>query len=255
MSRQMIKILVVLAVLVAREEASMAYDNFHPEADSVLEEKGVWSQTIYKSLTTTSTEFRVWFPFPPREVFELLADTNLWKEVHSDYTDSRAMTLQQYNLVAEKRPADVKEFYALIGEESPASFHGRQAGGVWTSYAFQRLNLPWPISDRWFVIKIKNDESQAFQGEYRYDYKMLMGNGKELKGYWELLPVKGKKGWTEFRGEYKVDVGIQVPQMIGKAIFKASIKRSAEENREVLEKRAGLKPEKKKAQSAKKEAR
>lgn len=244
MNRQRIFVFVLLTFLVCGRGV-LAYDTFHPEADPVLEEKGVWSRTVYKTNSMASTEFRVWFPFPPSQVFELLIDTNRWKEIHSDYTDSRTMNLQQYNLAAEKKPASVKEFYELMGEKILPSFYGRQPGGVWTSYVFQRLNLPWPISDRWFVIKIRNDESQAFQGEYRYDYKMLTGNGKELKGYWELLPVKGKKGWTEFRGEYKVDPGMQTPQVLGKAIFRASIRRSAKENLEALEQKAGVKQEKK----------
>ena len=237
MTRRNINIFVILLVAFPffYGGGAAAYDAFHPEADPVLEEKGVWSQTIYKSNSMASTEFRVWFPHPPEKVFELLIDTNRWKEIHSDYTDSRTMNLRQFNLVLEKKPASVKEFYELVGEESFPSYHGRQKGGVWTSYVFQRLNLPWPLSDRWFVIKIRNDESQAFQGEYRYDYKMFTGNGRELKGYWKLLPVKGKKGWTEFRGEYKVDPGMQTPQVLWKAIFRASIRRSAKENLEALE--------------------
>ncbi len=181
--------------------------------------------------------FRVLFPYPPDKVWPVLIDTNSWTKVHaSDYKDSRTLDQNQFDLVVEKQPTSIKAFYELIGEQSFPSQYGRKQGQVWTSYILQRFNLPWPLKDRWVVMKIKNDETKSAQGKYRYEYKMSAGNFRELGGYWELLPAEGKPGWTEFRGEYSTDPGVSVPHFLAKNIYPSSIRRSAKENWDVMKK-------------------
>jgi len=187
--------------------------------------------------TNSRTTFRVWFPISSDRAWQVLIDTNNWKKVHpSDYTDSRTLDKNQFDLVKQKKPDSVKAFYELAGAQIFPSTMGRDAGKEWIGYNFQRFHLPWPLHDRWTVMKIKNDETKALAGRYRYDYELTVGNFKALKGYWELLPLPEKPGWTEFRGQYDSDPGIFVPQFLGKTIFKAAIKRNAKENLEVMKK-------------------
>lgn len=213
-----------------------AYDTFHPEADADLNDGKIWVETVFKEGgdTGTKTSFRIWFPHPPSKVWEVLIDTNNWKKIHQEYTDSGTMSSNQYALADTQNPANVKDFLALVGPINLPSQAGRVKNGTWTSYVYQNFNLPWPLSDRWVVMKVKNDEDNAAKGEYRYEYKMDVGNFKELKGYWELLPVPDHPNWTEYRGEYRADPGISVPHFLAKKLFKASIKRNAEENEKVL---------------------
>lgn len=232
------------SVILFLSSGASAYDVFHPEADGELKEQDTWSEVTFKkdqSNTETKTAFRVRFPFAARDVWGTLINTNEWKNIHSDYTDSRTLNRNQYELIAQKKPSSVKAFYEIIGEQTYPSEHGRIKGGTWTSYVFQRFNMPWPLKDRWNVIKIKNIESNSAQNEYRYEYKMLVGNFKELKGFWELVPVPGKPGWSEFRGEYHVDPGIDVPHFLAKNLYKSSVKRNFKENAEVLEKMGATK--------------
>ena len=219
-----------------------AYDNFHPEADQTLQNGETWVDVSfkrheYKAHTTT----RAWYPFSAGEVWRILIDTNTYKERYSDYSDSRTLDKNQFALVVQKKPDSIRGFYELVGGQNFPSEYGRKPGGVWTSYILQRFNLPWPLNDRWGVSKVKNDESQGpARGKYRYEYETPVGNFKTLKGYWELLPVPFKPGWTEFRGEYDSDPGIQYPQFLAKNIFRASMKKSVEANRKVLEKKLGV---------------
>lgn len=187
--------------------------------------------------TNSRTTFRVWFPIASDRVWQVLIDTNNWKDVHpSDYTDSRTLDKNQFDLVKQKKPDSVKAFYKLVGVQTFSSTMGRKEGKIWTHTNFQRFHLPWPLHDRWVVMKVKNDETSDSLGRYRYDYEMIAGNFKALKGYWELLPLPDKPGWTEFRGQYDSDPGIFVPQFLGRKIFRAAIKRNAKENLAVMKK-------------------
>lgn len=192
------------------------------------------SDTVFYG-TNSRTTFRVWFPVSPDRVWPVLIDTNNWKKVHpSDYKDSRTLDKNQFDRIDHEKPKNTKAFYDLMGDQEFPSEWRRKKGGVWTSMHFQLLGLPWPLHDRWAVMKIKNNESHSAEGKYRYDYKMSVGNFKSLKGYWELFPIPDKPGWTEFRGQYDSDPGISVPQFLGRKIFRGAIKRNAKENLGVM---------------------
>lgn len=216
--------------------------NFHPEALPDLEKENGWVKVSFKKgKTGAAAVFRFWIPFKARDVWPVLIDTNAWKDNYGDYTDSRALDRNQYQMVEQRKPGQIKAFYELVGEQVFPSELGRQVGGTWTSYVFQRFNLPWPLADRWLVMKVKNDETRAASGYYRYDYKFTAGNFKELKGYWELVPIPGKPGWTEFRGQYESDPGIEVPHFLTRSLFKSSMQKDVKVNIGILEKKGATK--------------
>jgi hypothetical protein len=220
-----------------------AENSFYPEADDSLAEENLWTHTSFKKNdTSVKSVCRVWYPYPADKLWEILTDTNLWKEIHSEYTDSRSLRRAEYDKLGQLKPKSVKEFYEIVGENIFPSDLNRIRGGMWTSYVFQRFNLPWPLADRWLAMRVKNDESKRGQGFYRYEYKMNSGNFRELKGYWELVPIRGKKGWTEFRGEYKSDPGVAVPHFLTRSAFRSTMRKNREENSKEIEKRFGLKP-------------
>lgn len=236
MKKRVFHLIIVVFALVLSLGAQ-AEDSFYPEANETLEKGKVWVKTTFKGRQDYEGHiiFRAWFPYPPNEVFEVLIDTNSYKDKYSDYDDSRTLDRRQYKLLAEKKPTTVKGFYEIVGDQIFPSEYNRRKGGVWISYVFQKFKFPFPLSDRWNVMKVKNDESKARQGRYRYEYDTLVGNFKTLKGYWELLPIPGKPGWTEFRGKYKTDPGIQYPQFLARTIIKSSIRKSAKSNMKILE--------------------
>ncbi|MBI2340602.1 MAG: hypothetical protein HYU99_09610 [Deltaproteobacteria bacterium] len=217
-----------------------AYDTFHPEADEALQNGETWVEVTFKRHDYKAhTSTRAWYPYPAEEVWKILIDTNTYKERYSDYSDSRTLDKNQFDLVVRKKPDSIKGFYELVGGQEFPSEYGRKPGSVWASYILQRFNLPWPLNDRWGISRVKNDESQAHKGKYRYEYETPAGNFKALKGYWELVPVPGRPRWTEFRGEYDSDPGIQYPQFVARSLFRSSMKKSVEVNKKALEAKLG----------------
>lgn len=214
------KFLFLMMVLVSFK--AQAYDVFHPEADANLKSGQPWQVVVFDNNSASRVYFRSWYPYPADAVWKVLTDTNRWKDVISDYADSRTLNKEQFDLANEKKPDSAKALLDLIGSQTFASNNDRVAGKVWTSYVYQRFKLPWPLSDRWMIMRVKNDETNADKGSYSYDYKMTLGNFKDLKGHWELLPIPDKPGWTEFRGEYTSDAGISIPHFLAKSIYKSS---------------------------------
>ncbi len=239
-----LQLISLLALIFWAPARGLAYDSFHEEVTPELKTEGIWVNTEFKKGETMATNtFRAWLPFAATDCWAIMTDTNNYVVYSKDYKDTRTLDKNQFDLVVQKQPDSIKGFYEIVGGEKFPSDFGRLKGKIWQSRVLLRFNLPWPLADRWVVMRIQNDETKASNDQYRYEYKSFAGNFKELKGYWQLLPVPGKPGWTEFRGEYKADPGIAVPQFLAKKIFKASMKQSVENYKEVLEKRGLTKAE------------
>lgn len=209
--------------------------DFHPEVKDELEKENFWADVNFKSgSTSTVTEFRAWFEYPAEKVFHVLIDTNSFPEVHGNYEDAAVLPKDAFDAVVKAKPADVEALAPLIKGKTIPSESGRKAGAKWTRYEYVNFNFPWPLSNRWSVQKVEIDESQASQGRYRYDYLMYVGNFEVLKGYWELVPVADKPGWTEFRGSYVSDPGIPLPKFVTKTATKTGLKRDVDDNRKIL---------------------
>src|SRR5262249_42195390 len=103
---------------------------------------------------------------PPKIVWTLFIQANAWKNYRlPELADSRAIS----DDVAEKSSGlkKVDEFYKLVGNQVFDPLEGQKLGGVWTNYTFQYYDLPWPVSNKWIVVKNINDESQGGKGVYR----------------------------------------------------------------------------------------
>jgi ribosome-associated toxin RatA of RatAB toxin-antitoxin module len=238
-----LKVFILLLTLTfASPSITLGYDNFHEEVTPLLKQEGIWVVTEFKKdETMATTTFRAWLPFKAEDCWKIMTDTNNYKIYSKDYKDSRTLDKNQFESVKQKSPTTIKHFYEIIGHQEFPSDQGRLKGKSWMSYTLLRFNLPWPLADRWAMMNIKNDESSSTKNEYHYEYKSMAGNFKELKGYWKLIPVPNKPGWTEFRGEYKADPGIAVPQFLAKKIFRNSMKQTIETYQKVLEGQGAIK--------------
>lgn len=205
---------------------------FHPEAKSDLEKDNFWADVTFDSNSTnTVTVFRVWFKASPEKVFPFLTDTNSFPKIHDNYDDAAVLDKSTFDQIVNAKPENVEALKTLIQGKKQPSFTGRQKGGNWTRYEFVSFHFPWPLANRWSVQKVNITESP---NKYRYDYKMHVGNFKSLSGYWELVSIEGKPGWSEFRGRYLSDPGIPLPKVVTKAATKKGLKKDVEDIRGLL---------------------
>lgn len=207
--------------------------DFHPEANAELAQNSFWSEVNFQpGSNAIITNFRVLYDKPADKVFPVLIDTNSFPRVHGNFEDAAVLDKATFDAIVSASPKDSDAVKPLV--KKAAGNTGRQTGGRWTRYEYLNLNFPWPLSNRWTVQKVDVDESGASQGHYRYAYKMHVGNFRALDGYWELVPVAGKPGWTEHRGSYKTDAGVALPKFVTKTAAKTGLKRDVEDTRRVL---------------------
>ena len=174
-------------------------------------------------------EFRARYPFPPGEVFSVMIDTNHFS-ARSNYKDAGTLSEVVFKRADAQQPENVKALYRLIGSDRERSDYARQAGGRWTNHIFLVFDFPWPLTDRWSLQRVEIDESRSEEGVYRYAFKMHSGNFDSLRGHWELAPIAGRPGWTEFRGSYHSDLGIFIQRLLPRWLIKRKVMRAFEKD-------------------------
>lgn len=209
----------------------------NPDADveEQLQQKNIWVSAFFKSDSNVAVlRFRVWFAQNPQKVFEALTDTKSFKYKMNNYSDAQTLTSILHKKITDAKPQNAQDVVKLIGVNSVDSYHNRQVGQNWTDYMFLSFNFPWPLKDRWLVQRAHVDETNASKGEYKFAYEMTVGSFKSLKGQWNLKPVSGKPGWTEFYGEYVSDAGVALPKFVTVKAMKASFQKDVDSYRKIL---------------------
>ena len=117
----------------------------------------------------------------------------------------------------------------------------QEAGAQWV---FQQLRFPWPISDRYFTIKLTVDDHSE-RGYYRVDWVLAdefqrKGDGeptKENRGYWELRDPEDRPGTTHVVYFVHTDPGGKLPPWIANMANKRAVPKVIEALRQRVSER------------------
>jgi hypothetical protein len=157
---------------------------------------------------------------PPEVVWQLFIRANDWNGYKlPDMIDCRAVDEPILNEARnKKKPAD---FYKILGNRVIDPLAPRAPYAEWTNYTFQYFNMPWPVSDRWYIIQNFADETKSKEGIYKTRWESQAGNIRSVKGELLLEPFEGKaKTHLSYRAE--VDLGSSIPRFL----LKYGVKRS-----------------------------
>ncbi len=158
---------------------------------------------------------------PPLVVWRIFIQVNEWKKYGlPNLTDSRALpetlALQSAGL---KKAAD---FYSIIGDRVFDATENEVTGHVWINYAFQYYNLPWPVADRWMVMKNVNNEKERDKGVFHCEWSKVGGNVNTINGNVLIEPFQGDPKRTRMEYYVESDPGSSIP----KFLLKWGIKRT-----------------------------
>ena len=78
-------------------------------------------------------------------------------------------------------------------------------------YFYKRLNIPWPYRDRHYILKMERNDK-----EYFIHWIEIIGNSKENRGSWKLVPFKGNNRKTLAIYTLFIDPGIRISSKISK---------------------------------------
>ena len=172
---------------------------------------------------------------PANIVWQVIGDNNNFCEFMPNTIESKVVDKDKMPIIKKKNPKGVKEVMEIIGEEvDPEIYH--VTGGKYSIYFFSLLNLPAPVKNRWYVIKLDRDETDAAQGKYRSSWDLVTGNLKDNNGSWVLEPYGTGRERTKVTYTLLSDPGGYIPKWlvnltapgILQGIIKAVRKRSKE---------------------------
>lgn len=159
---------------------------------------------------------------PPQVVWRLFLQANEWRKYGlPNLGDSRAVNEEIAN--RSKDFKKVEEFYALLGDRVFNETEGQKVGAVWVNYTFQYYDLPWPVANKWVVLKNVNDEIHAAEGVYRSEWSKVGGNVNTLNGKVTLTPFEGDKNITYLVYSVESDPASHVPKFFIKWGVKKSM--------------------------------
>lgn len=150
----------------------------------------------------------------PEIVWRVITDINNFKYFMPRTLNSMAVPAEKIPLILQRRPNSAEEVEALLGSipANPAS--SRIAGGKYSEYHYSHLDLPWPCSNRWYILKGLYDETGAAQHRYRSSWSLVIGNLQENSGEWILEPFDTGKTKATYR--VNTDPGGAIPKFLVK---------------------------------------
>jgi ribosome-associated toxin RatA of RatAB toxin-antitoxin module len=149
---------------------------------------------------------------PPEIVWQVITDVNNFKYFMPRTKNSMAVPAEKIPLILQNQPKSAKELEALVGPTpaDPASYH--IPGGKYSAYHYSDLQLPFPCSNRWYIIKGVYDETAAAQHRYHSSWSLVIGNLRENSGEWILEPF----GTDQTKAIYRLntDPGGAIPSFL-----------------------------------------
>lgn len=91
----------------------------------------------------------------------------------------------------------------------------RDEGKVWSGLVFQVINTPFPVANRWFVLRYVNDETHSAKDIYELCWDMVLSNVNTVDGCFKILPDDNPQKSRIYYQE-RVDLGGKVPEWVVK---------------------------------------
>jgi hypothetical protein len=125
---------------------------------------------------------------PPEKVWQVIIDANNFQQFLPRMIRSRLLRFEDLQKILQARPSKASEVEALLGYKPTEIAHFRIPGQIYTGYFYGHIEVPWPLGDRWYIVKVKWDESQAARHIYTCSWSFITGNLRENRGEWKVVP-------------------------------------------------------------------
>ncbi|RJR45830.1 MAG: hypothetical protein C4567_02930 [Deltaproteobacteria bacterium] len=149
---------------------------------------------------------------PPLKVWETVTDANNFREFLPRMVNSRLVRFEELKRILQDRPGAPAGVEAILGPEPPDLASFRIPGGKFAGYFYGHVEVPWPLRDRWYVVRVTWDESAAARGIYTCSWSLVAGNLREYRGQWQVEPFGGHRTRLTYR--VVTDPGGLAPQFL-----------------------------------------
>jgi hypothetical protein len=125
---------------------------------------------------------------------------------------SRLVRFEELKRILQEQPSNAHHVEAILGSSPPDLAVLRIPGQKYIGYFYGHLEVPWPIKNRWYIVRVQWDEFQATRHIYTCSWSLMVGNLREYSGEWKVEPF----GENRTRLTYRVvaDPGGFVPRSL-----------------------------------------
>jgi carbon monoxide dehydrogenase subunit G len=124
----------------------------------------------------------------PEKVWQVVIDANNFEKFLPRMIRSKLVRSDELKTILQVRPKKASEAEALLGLSPPDIAHFRTPGGKYTGYFYGHVEVPWPVGNRWYIVKVQWDETQAARHIYTCSWSFIIGSLRENKGEWKVEP-------------------------------------------------------------------
>lgn len=147
---------------------------------------------------------------PPEIVWQVITDNNNFKIFMPQTLDSLIVTKEKVAKILKKNSKKRSQIERLLNNKVSNPLPYQPPGKKGVVYFYSLLDFPWPISNRWYIIKINRDETRAAENIYFDSWDLEIGNLKMNQGFWLLEPFG--EGCTKATYQLLIDPGGHIPK-------------------------------------------
>jgi carbon monoxide dehydrogenase subunit G len=136
---------------------------------------------------------------PPEKVWQVVIDANNFEHFLPRMIRSKLVRSEELKTILQARPNKASEVESLLGLTPPDISQFRLPGGKYTGYFYGHVEVPWPVGNRWYIVKVLWDESQAARHIYTSSWSFVIGSLRENKGEWKVEPFGDNRTLLTYR--------------------------------------------------------
>jgi len=149
---------------------------------------------------------------PPETVWRVITDFNNYRYFMPRTLNSMVVAADKLPQILQRKPDSPEAVEQMLGG-APADHAGsRLPGGKSISYLYSHLDFPWPCQNRWYIIKLEQDETRAAAQFYHLSWTLALGNLRENRGEWILEPFDATHTKVTYR--LLTDPGGKIPKFL-----------------------------------------
>ena len=136
---------------------------------------------------------------PPAKVWQVVTDINNYQYFLPRMLRSRLVQFEELRTVIAQQPGSAAAVEALLSPIPGDLAAIRVPGGKYRGYFYGHLEVPFPLRDRWYIVSVLWDESQAARQVYTCSWSLMAGNLREYYGDWKVEPFGAHRTLLTYR--------------------------------------------------------
>ena len=136
---------------------------------------------------------------PPEKVWQVITDVNNYQQFLPGMLRSRLVRSQELEKIRKAKPLTASDVEAFFNTSPPEVEQFRIPGKKYTGYFYGNIEVPFPLGNRWYIVKVKFDESKAAHHIYTCSWSFVIGRLLENKGKWIVAPFRDNQTLLTYR--------------------------------------------------------